>query len=231
MSSDDDGHSAMVTGGKEPVDQIKKNWEEKTAAVKGKGEAVQQKINSIQRIQRENDIMSRAQQYTEQVGGASSSDHSIKPEASTSNGVLMWKIPDIRCHYQKAVNGQTVSLYSSPFYTSTNGYKMCVQFYLNGDGTGEERHLSLFFVIMRSEFDSLLSWPFKHTVTLTLINQTTPSASIVQTFKPDPSSPAFQQPRDEMNVASGFLKFANMAVIDDQTFSHGDTIFLKCIVE
>jgi hypothetical protein len=39
-----------------------------------------------------------------------------------------------------------------------------MRLYLNGDGVGKGTHISLFFVIMKGEYDLLLSWPFKHKV-------------------------------------------------------------------
>ena len=65
---------------------------------------------------------------------------------------------------QDAVQGRTVSLYSQPFYTSRFGYKMCARVYLNGDGIGRGTHMSLYFVVMRGEYDALLAWPFQHKV-------------------------------------------------------------------
>ena len=42
---------------------------------------------------------------------------------------------------------------------------MCIRAYLNGDGSGYKTHFSVFFVLMRGEFDPLLKWPFEYKVT------------------------------------------------------------------
>ena len=42
------------------------------------------------------------------------------------------------------------------------GYKFCVRLYLNEDGVGKESHISLFFVLMRSPNEKLLSRPFRY---------------------------------------------------------------------
>ena len=91
-------------------------------------------------------------------------------DVKTTNGVFIWKIPDVRRRYRDAVECKTISLYSPPFYTSPHGYRMCIRAYLNGDGIGKGSHVSVFLVLMRSEHDSLLSWPFKQSVRFTLIN-------------------------------------------------------------
>ena len=48
---------------------------------------------------------------------------------------------------------------------------MCIRAYLNGDGIGYKTHLSIFFVIMRGEYDPLLKWPFEHKVSIILVDQ------------------------------------------------------------
>jgi hypothetical protein len=152
-------------------------------------------------------------------------------DVKTTNGVFIWKIPDIRRRYRDALDGRTISLYSPPFYTSPHGYCMCVRTYLNGDGIGKGTHMSVFFVLMRSEHDSLLCYPFKQSVRFTLINQGNPSASITEAFIPDLTSPSFQRPEKDMNVASGFPKFARQSVLHDDNFTKGNTIFIKCQVD
>ncbi|KAJ1077915.1 hypothetical protein K5549_011242 [Capra hircus] len=84
----------------------------------------------------------------------------LEMEASTFDGVFVWKISDFSRKRQEAVAGRTPAIFSPAFYTSRYGYKMCLRAYLNGDGTGRGTHLSLFFVLMRGPHDALLRWPF-----------------------------------------------------------------------
>ena len=152
-------------------------------------------------------------------------------DVKVTNGVLIWKIPDIRRRFRDAVDRRTIRLYSPPFYTSPHGYRMCIRTYLNGDGIGKGTHISLFFVIMRSEQDNLLTWPFKQSVHFTLVNQKNPAASITEVFLPDSESPSFQKPDNDMNVASGFPKFARQSVLQDENFTLGNIIYIKCQVD
>ena len=152
-------------------------------------------------------------------------------DVKTTNGVFIWKIPDIRRRFRDALDGRTISLYSPPFYTSPHGYRMCIRTYLNGDGIGKGTHMSIFFVLMRSEQDSLLSYPFKQSVRFTLINQANPTASITEAFVPDLSSPSFQRPQKDMNVASGFPKFACQSILHEEDFTQGNMIYIKCQVD
>ena len=81
-------------------------------------------------------------------------------ETASYDGTLIWKIKEFNRRKRDADNGKTLSLYSQPFYTSRFGYKMCARIYLNGDGIGKGTHVSLFFVVMKGDYDALLTWPF-----------------------------------------------------------------------
>ncbi|XP_059814825.1 TNF receptor-associated factor 3 isoform X1 [Hypanus sabinus] len=152
-------------------------------------------------------------------------------ETVSYNGKLIWKIRDYRRRKQEAVNGKTLSLYSQPFYTGYFGYKMCARVYLNGDGMGKGTHLSLFFVIMRGEYDALLPWPFKQKVTLMLLDQGQANRHLGDAFKPDPNSSSFKQPVGEMNIASGCPLFVAQTVLESGTYIKDDTIFIKVVVD
>ena len=59
--------------------------------------------------------------------------------------------------------------YSSPFYTSYSGYKMCLSVYANGNSDGT--HVSVFAYLMKGDHDDTLTWPFTGSVTVELLNQ------------------------------------------------------------
>ena len=150
--------------------------------------------------------------------------------ASTYTGSLLWMIPEIGRRRRDAFERRITSIYSPPFYSGRNGYKMCIRAYLNGDGIGSNTHLSVFFVLMRGEYDPLLKWPFEYKVSLVLVDQDM-KQHIVQTFVASPESSSFQRPRSDMNVASGCPQFAKLSVIDEGNYVRDDVMFLKCIVD
>ena len=150
--------------------------------------------------------------------------------ASTHNGAFLWRIPDMKRRIRDARIGRITSIYSPPFYTGKNGYKMCIRAYLNGDGGGEGTHLSIFFVLMKGEYDALLQWPFDHKVSLVLIDQGQ-KKHLVQTFKPNIQSSSFQRPKSDMNVASGCPEFAKLSILDDPSYVKDDVMFIKAIVD
>ncbi|XP_028678122.1 TNF receptor-associated factor 3 [Erpetoichthys calabaricus] len=152
-------------------------------------------------------------------------------ETASYNGTLIWKIRDYKRRKQEAVAGKTLSLYSQPFYTGYFGYKMCARVYLNGDGMGKGTHLSLFFVVMRGEYDALLTWPFKQKVTLMLMDQGPARKHLCDAFKPDPNSSSFKRPVGDMNIASGCPLFVSQPVLENGSYIKDDTIFIKVVVD
>ena len=152
-------------------------------------------------------------------------------ETAGYSGHMVWKITSYRRRKNDAIDGRTLSLYSQPFYTSPYGYKMCARVYLNGDGMGKGSHMSLFFVVMRSEYDALLSWPFRQRVTLALLDQSGNQRHIKDSFRPDPTSTSFRKPTAEMNIASGSPIFAAHERVESEAFLKDDTIYISVHVD
>ncbi|NXH49710.1 TRAF1 factor, partial [Dicaeum eximium] len=170
---------------------------------------------------------------TQKDAGLSSLHKSLLfSEQASYDGIFLWKITEVGRKLQDSVTGRTVSLYSPAFYTARYGYKVCLRVYLNGDGTGKGTHMSLFFVVMKGDYDALLPWPFRHKVTFMLLDQNN-REHIIDAFRPDLSSASFQRPVNDMNVASGCPMFLPLAKLQSprHAYVREDTLFLKCIIE
>ncbi|XP_009700926.1 PREDICTED: TNF receptor-associated factor 1, partial [Cariama cristata] len=170
---------------------------------------------------------------TQKDAGLSSLHKSLLfSEQASYDGVFLWKITDVGRKLQDSVTGRTVSLYSPAFYTAKYGYKVCLRVYLNGDGTGKGTHMSLFFVVMKGDYDALLPWPFRHKVTFMLLDQNN-REHIIDAFRPDLTSASFQRPVNDMNVASGCPMFLPLSKLQSPKYAYvkEDTLFLKCIIE
>ena len=156
-------------------------------------------------------------------------------EKISYNGTLLWKINNVQLKMEEAKNGKQTSFYSPPFYTDKYGYKMCARIYLNGDGNGRNTHLSLFFVILRGEYDALLKWPFRQKVTFILIDQSQSESkeNVYDAFRPDPNSSSFRRPISEMNIASGLPVFCPLGKLmsTDHEYIKDNTMFIKIIVD
>ena len=151
-------------------------------------------------------------------------------DPSSVDGVLIWKIMHVSAKIHNSYNGPEESVYSPPFFTSRHGYKMCARIYLNGDGLGKGTHISLFFLIMRGEYDAILRWPFRQMVTFMLLDQDIVE-HVIAAFRPDPNSSSFQRPRREANIASGCPLFFPISDLNKHAHIKDDTMFVKIIVD
>ena len=152
---------------------------------------------------------------------------------SANDGTFMWKITDVSKKISDAAAERQTSVYSPPFFSSPTGYKMCMRLYFNGDGHARRTHLSLFFVLLRGDYDAVLQWPFSHKITFCLYDQTSNQRHIIDSFRPDVKSNSFSRPRSNMNIASGIPKFCQLPVIqqDNNPYVRDDCMFIRCMVD
>jgi len=149
-------------------------------------------------------------------------------ENTSVGGRFIWKIDRLRSRIKHSALGKVAALHSAPCFTKRFGYKFCTRLYLNGDGVGKDTHVSLFIVIMRSEYDALLEWPFRQKVTFNLFNYANPNDSLKESFIPDVSSPSFKRPHKEMNLAAGCPMFVTKERLE--TFILDDSIYIETTV-
>ncbi|XP_076584050.1 TNF receptor-associated factor 5 [Chaetodon auriga] len=162
--------------------------------------------------------------------------HLQELEATSYDGKLIWKIKDFRNRREAEVRGQPPCLSSVPFHTGRCGYKMAAKVYLNGDGEGRGTHLSLYVVLMPGDFDALLPWPFRQTVSLSVLDQSGAGNHRSLSFRPDPMSKSFQRPCSESvsNVAVGFSCFIPLNKLEapqNATYVNDDILFVKVKVD
>ncbi|CAF3600308.1 unnamed protein product [Rotaria sp. Silwood1] len=149
------------------------------------------------------------------------------------DGTFVWKITNFKEKMIDAQSERQTSIYSPPFYSSPTGYKMRARLYLNGDGNARRTDMSLFFVLMRSDNDAILKFPFNSKVTFCLYDQTPAQRHIIDSFRPDIRSSSFQRPRSDMNIASGIPKFFSLEIIQQEgnSYVRDDTMFIKIMVD
>lgn len=145
-------------------------------------------------------------------------------ENTTFDGKLLWKIDDVSKRLHQAIIGKVAALHSAPTFTERYGYKFCGRLYLNGDGIGRCTHVSMFFVLMKTEYDNLLTWSFNRRITMRLINQADSNEDVIERFDSDVNSSSFLRPEKDMNVASGCPLF-----VTSERFLHGGFIKDDCV--
>ncbi|CAF1273193.1 unnamed protein product [Rotaria sp. Silwood1] len=151
----------------------------------------------------------------------------------STDATLTWCVDRVAERMADAQSERQPSIYSPIFYSSLTGYKMRARLYLHGDGNARRTHMSLFFLLMKGEYDALLAWPFSYKVTFCLFDQTGNNRHIIDSFRPDVKSSSFQRPVNDANIASGIPKFFPLPMIqqDDNPYVRDDILFIKIIVD
>ena len=110
---------------------------------------------------------------------------------------------------------------------------MRLRLYPTGDGNARRSHMSVFFVLMRGDYDAVLQFPFNYKITFCLLDQTPQKRHIIDSFRPDVKSNSFQKPRSDMNIASGIPKFCPLTVIqpDNNPYVQDDAMLIKVVVD
>jgi hypothetical protein len=104
---------------------------------------------------------------------------------------------------------------------------------LYGDGDAQGTHMSIFLVILKGEYDAILTWPFDFPVIFCLFDQSGQGCHIIDAFYPDTRSPSFQRPCSKEKIASGILKYCPLAVMKQQGnyYIRNDRMYIKIMVD
>lgn len=149
-----------------------------------------------------------------------------------TDGSLTWRIENVSEKLADAQSERQTSIFSPIFYSSSNGYRMRARLFPFGDGNARRTHISIFFMLMKGEYDSILKWPFHYKVTFCLLDQTGQNHHVIDSFYPDVKSNSFQRPRDNANIASGIPKFCPLPMLlqDDNAFVRDNTMFIRIVI-
>jgi len=114
-------------------------------------------------------------------------------------GEFLWCIDNWQYKIELGRKGINKIIYSNPFYSHRNGYRMRLRLEFGSD------NLFLYLQILRCEFDSILQWPFRHEVEFELMNQETgrPHDSLTLNAAANTDDERWKKPTKEQN--EGFL--------------------------
>ena len=117
---------------------------------------------------------------------------------------------------------------SRPFYTHPKGYRMCLWVDVGGNGQGKGIYISVFLSVLKGEHDNNLSWPFKGSIAVQLMNQAEKKSHHIEVIKYHDSTPKASAGRimDEGRKAKpwGKGKFIRHEEIRDGGFALNDAI-------
>lgn len=106
---------------------------------------------------------------------------------------------------------------------------MCIRLHFDGNDIGKSTHLSAYLIMMRGDYDEMLSWPFNFQITFGLYDQGNHKDHIIESFLPDPASASFQRPQGDMNIPCGIPKFVplNELYQPNSPYISEGTIYIK----
>ena len=151
-----------------------------------------------------------------------------------TDGTFIWKINDYK---QKLIESmyKNTEIVSEPFYTTRFGYKMATSVFLNGNGSGEGKYMSIYIKLLQGEYDNILDWPFMLPISFTVFDQNSDSekrANIVESFVPDPTWKHFQKPvKDIDQLGFGYPKFISHEILRTREYVKGDSLIVKVKVD
>lgn len=99
------------------------------------------------------------------------------------------------------------------------------------------KYMSIFLCICKGEFDPLLSWPFSHKITFTLLDQCENIESrrhVSYTIKPNTckeNAPFLDRPTGDRNASFGAQKFVELETLGSFDYIVNDTMFIKVEID
>ena len=164
--------------------------------------------------------------------GNSLTIHKTAMVHSTSSEVFLWKITEYSTSKTEAKSGVKLWIDSAPFYSASYGYKLKLRMYPNGDGGYTNLYTSLYLVVMKGEYDNILSWPLDCLVHISVLSQAGGN-NISQSFTSDMGSSSFQKPDKytEANVATGFPDFTFQKQLESEEYLKDGILFVKVCVD
>ena len=113
-----------------------------------------------------NNIISALQSKVVTLQGDMKSTQDTLQSVTRTGKPLIFKLAE---YQKKKDNNERTG--SPSFYTSPEGYHMCLQIYANGYVDAKQTHVSTLVEILEGEHDNTLKWPFIGTYCIELLNQ------------------------------------------------------------
>lgn len=151
----------------------------------------------------------------------------------SKDGVLVWRIAGFWDKMEEGRTTEGLELVSLPFFTAPHGYRLQVSLFPYGNGGGEGTHVSVYVKILPGPSDAILKWPFRHTVSFTLLDQNPDRSSavnIVESFIPDPLWPNFSRAskvEDPDQLGFGFPRFVLHSLLRTRSYVKDGTLYLR----
>ena len=135
---------------------------------------------------------------------------------------------------QAKSNNDRGMIESEPFFTS-HGYKMNLFVYLNATpSAGHAGYMGVYFVLMKSDRDGALPWPFAKRCTFCLVDQQddlSQRQNIEEALVPKGEN-AFKRPRQRENRDGwGLSQFVKHSTLRTRQYIRDHAVYVKIVVD
>ncbi|CAG9860142.1 unnamed protein product [Phyllotreta striolata] len=183
--------------------------------------ALYEKIVYLEQKTREQDII--IANMSEQISSYNLS--MTKLHQRYCNGSYLWYFNDFKNKLNAMRENPHLMYYSPGFYTSPNGYKLCVRLNLSPK---DNHYIAVLIHVMKTEHDDTLDWPFSGKLSVTLIHPAQSFRNIKETMMTRPELDAFKRPVQDLNPKGfGYTEFASLEEILDQEFVQKNQLVIK----
>ena len=106
---------------------------------------------------------------------------------------------------------------------------------LNGQRDAKGTHMSVYFQLMKGEYDDCMEWPFDKLVSVILINQENKNKSLKRAItqtrdkKSNPLS-NFERPSTDCNTGYGWKKFITLEDLHAGGYIKNDTLYIQAVI-
>ena len=104
---------------------------------------------------------------------------------------------------------------------------------LNEAPSGNPEHMGVYLVLVQSDRDATLTWPFTKCYTLVLVDQQddlSQRQNIKFTMIPRGEEP-FQRPWQRENKGAGIIRFVKHSTLHTRQYMRDDTVYIKVFID
>ena len=144
-----------------------------------------------------------------------------------------WKIANFTRKLAQAKSGNDHGIIQSEPFFSSHGYKMKLQVQLNEAPSGYAGYMGVYLVLMKSDRDGTLPWPFAKRCTFVLVDQQDgfgQTRDIEEALTPS-GQEHFKRPRQRENVSMGKPQFVKHSTLRTRQYIRDHAVYIKFMVD
>ena len=143
------------------------------------------------------------------------------------------KIPNFTRKLAQAKSNNDYGNFESEPFFSSHGYRMKLRVYVNEGPRGYAGYMGIYLVLMKSDRDAFLPWPFTKRSTFVLVDQQddlTRRQNIKMELVPD-GQEVLRRPKQRENKGLGYQQFVKHSTLRTRQYISDNTVFINILVD